>query len=516
MADRERDHLVAGPSWCFEGQSELGLDGTYHAYHSPRHDLLYAVPGGLIGRKVVDVLPAETAEVVMRALAQTDATGASVGLQYELKVPQGRCWFELSAARKPVPAGEAPRFIVLARDISERKQAERERQTLETQLREAQKMESIGTLAGGIAHDFNNILAAILGNVAMAREDLPADHPATTSLDQIQRAGLRARHLVQQILSFSRRDQRGLTTQPLGPVVDETLDLLRATLPAGVRIDAVRPQQPLLVRGDSTQLQQVLVNLCTNAWHALPERGGRIEVGFESCACGDALRQRLPELKPGRCTHLWVSDNGSGMDEATRQRIFDPFFTTKPIGRGTGLGLSVVHGIVRAHDGHIAVDTALGEGTTVHLYLPIPEPDAAGDLLSRPAATAPCGAGQHVLYIDDDEVMAVTIERLLQRAGFVVTVDTDAAAAIERVRQAPAAYDAVVTDFNMPELSGLDVARQLARIRPDLPVVISSGYLSEDLRTRAAEAGVRHLMQKENSFEELVGMLLRLFAARQG
>ncbi len=500
--------LEAVPDLLFE----VSLDGRFHGFHSPRRDLLLMDPSEFLGRSVPEVLPREATAIVMGAIQAANLAGASSGMQYELALPDGRHWFELSVARKPMPAGAAARFIVLARDISERHLAEAERLALERQLREAQKIESIGTLAGGIAHDFNNILAAILGNVALAREDAGHGRPVDESLDQINRAGVRARNLVQQILTFSRREPQGLVSQPLGPVFAETLALLRATLPAGVRLDSVLPDARVDVRGDSTQLQQVLMNLCTNAWHALPDQGGRIEVGFARIAPDDGLRQRLPMLPPGDAVHLWVRDNGSGMDEATQQRIFDPFFTTKPVGQGTGLGLSVVHGIVRAHAGVIAVDTAPGQGTHFHLYFPLPEPGAAHESAAPSPGHTPPAAGQHVLYIDDDDVMVAMVERLLQRAGFRVTTSTDPAAALARWRSDPGAFDAVVTDFNMPEISGLDVARQIALLRPGLPVVISSGYLSDTLRTQAAQAGVRALMQKANTFEELTALLLKLLA----
>ena len=502
--------LEAVPDLLFE----LDRDGRFHNFHSPRRELLYVPPGEFIGRTVSQVLPREVADVIRRAIAQTDAFGFSAGLQYELPLPDGPHWFELSVARKPMPAGEMPRFIALARDVTERQQSEQQRQALESQLREAQKMESIGTLAGGIAHDFNNILAAILGNVALAREDVAAGHSVIASLDQINRAGLRARQLVQQILTFSRREHRVFSLQPLAPVVQETVEMLRATLPAGVRLDVVVPDAPMAVLGDSTQLQQVLLNLCTNAWQALPDPGGRIEVGFERQSLDETQRLRVPDLPPGDCVHLWVRDNGSGMDEATRLRIFDPFFTTKKVGRGTGLGLSVVHGIVRAHHGVIALDTAPGQGTTFHLYLPLPEVSAAEPPAEPAAAAVPCGDGQHVLYIDDDEVMVVMVERLLQRAGFRVTVETDANAALLHLRAQPAAFDAVVTDFNMPEVSGLDVASQIACIRPELPVVMSSGLLTDVLKEQAEEVGVRALIHKENTFEELVALLQRLLASQ--
>lgn len=416
-------------------------------------------------------------------------------------------WVEFDIVPLLDRSGHVTHFVAVEREISERKRSEFERETLERRLREAQKMESIGTLAGGIAHDFNNILAAILGNVALARQDVAPGHPVLSSLEQINRAGLRARHLVQQILTFSRRDQHDFSLQSLGPVVEETIDMLRATLPAGVRLDVALPDRLITVRGDSTQLQQVLLNLCTNAWQALPEHGGRIEVGFERTTLDEAQRQRVPELPPGDCAHVWVRDNGSGMDEATRLRIFDPFFTTKGVGRGTGLGLSVVHGIVRAHRGAITLETAPGQGSTFHVYLPLLEAGAAEPAAAPISAVSRCGAGERVLYIDDDEVMVVMVERLLERSGFHVTVETDAAAAVARIRAQPQAFDVIVTDFNMPELSGIDVASQVARIRPELPVVISSGLLTDALRTQAAQVGVRALLQKEKTFEELADLL---------
>ena len=413
-------------------------------------------------------------------------------------------------------AGGIDQVIVIFSDITERKEAEARRLVLEGQRRESQKMEAIGTLAGGIAHDFNNILAAILGNLALARQDLanklndglPSPHPVSASLEQINRAALRARDLVQQILSFSRQDAGGFKTVSLAPVVEETLSLLRSTLPAGVRLDAMLPAEPLLVHGDSTQLQQVLLNLCTNAWHALPAQGGvsggsevsgRIEVGL-AAATGDRV-------------HLWVRDNGSGMDETTRQRIFDPFFTTKTVGQGTGLGLSVVHGIVGAHGGSIVLDTSPGQGSTFHLYLPRLTSTLSDLAPVQPAVPQPHGGGHHVLYIDDDEVMVLMVRQLLQRAGFRVTALSDAALALAQVRANPEDFDAVVTDFNMPGLSGLQVAQELGRIRPALPVVISSGFLTDALREQAAAAGVRAVMQKERTMEDLTGVLTGVLAA---
>jgi len=387
---------------------------------------------------------------------------------------------------------------------------DRERRSLEAQLRESQRIESIGTLAGGIAHDFNNILAAILGNVALARDEIGADHPAQASLEQVRKASSRARDLVQQILAFGRRQPQSLVAQPLRPVVEEAMALLRSTLPASVALDCTLADEPLIAEADATQIQQVLMNLCTNAWHALQGRPGHIEVGLapHTVAPNNGARQ-ADALPAGRYARLWVQDTGIGMDAATQARIFEPFFTTKPNDQGTGLGLSVVHGIVTAHGGTTRVDSAPGRGTTVNLYLPITALDAVPP--AAPALSiAAHGSGQHVLYVDDDEVIVVMVERLLTQAGYRVTPHRDGRAAVAAVQAAPAAFDIVVTDFNMPGFTGLDVARAVAAIRPGLPVVISSGYISEELHAQANAAGVRHLLQKQNSLEELALLVHRL------
>ena len=410
--------------------------------------------------------------------------------------------------------GTPLRMIGTHSDISERKHADAARAELEHELRESQKLEAVGMLAGSIAHDFNNIMGAILGNLALARQDLGADHPAARSLDQVRKAGLRARSLVQRIMSFSRRQHQAMQTQWLNPLVEEELALLRATLPSGVTLEGRVCAEPLSADVDATQLSQVLMNLGTNAWHALKGRPGRVEIGLAPVRLED--NGALSSLPAGPCAHLWVRDSGCGMDDATRAQVFEPFFTTKPAGLGTGLGLPVVRRIVQAHGGAVGIDTVPGEGSCFHVYLPLRAMPLAAPDDEAPDPTRPArlddACGQHVMYIDDDETMALLVASLLPRAGLRVSCFQDAQQALEALRADPFGFDVVVTDFNMPRLSGLDVARAIALFDPALPVIITSGSLTDELVAGAREAGVRGLVNKERTFEDLGPAALRVLA----
>jgi len=430
--------------------------------------------------------------------------------------PEGAL-FTVSVSGEPVfdRDGRFTGYRGVGRDITEQRRSQALRLELEAQLRESQKMEAIGVLAGGIAHDFNNVLASILGNASLALQDLSPAHPAAVSLEQIRKAGLRGRGLVQQILAFARRQPREVVSCELRPLVDECVGLLRSTLPAGVTLEAAVSAEPLFVMADATQIEQVLMNLCTNAWHSLGGKPGRVAVALDGVELDAAAARQLGGgLTPGAFARIGVTDNGRGMDAETRARIFEPFFTTKPVGEGTGLGLAVAHGIIAAHGGVIRVQTAPEQGSTFEIYLPRSAEAAAADR-APPLAIAHRGHGERVLYIDDDEVMVVMVERLLERLGYRVTCLHDPARAIEFVRAAPRDVDIVVSDLNMPELSGLDVARALHRIRPELPVIISSGNLPDQLQNEARQAGVRALVHKQYTLEELGGVIHWVLAGGQ-
>jgi two-component system, cell cycle sensor histidine kinase and response regulator CckA len=412
----------------------------------------------------------------------------------------------------------------IARSIAARKLAEATRLSLETQLRESQKMEAIGTLAGGIAHDFNNIIAIILGNAELALEDT-RDNPAVRmSVEEIRKAASRARDLVRQILSFSRRQPAERRRTALGPVVEESVRLMRAAFPARVQIEMdCQPRMPDVL-ADATLVEQVLLNLGNNAMQAAA--GGRLTIGIRLDSvllAASSLRDHpalhaLFAMRPRRTIRLTLSDDGPGMDEATVARIFEPFFTTKAAGEGTGLGLSVVRGIVQAHDGVITVASEPGEGTTFTIYLPALEAEAAarpapGQSGTADGVPASAGVGRRLLYVDDDESLGLLVQRMLGRRGCLVTVFVDAIAAMTHFRRDPAAFDLVVSDYNMPEMSGLDVARMVRDVRPDLPVAVVSGFIDEKLLSQAREAGIAELLVKAADPSEFCEAVMQLGTA---
>lgn len=411
--------------------------------------------------------------------------------------------------------GREPEFYCIDFDLTERRESEAVRELLQSQLRESQKMEALGTLAGGVAHDFNNIVAAIIGNVELALDDVPADSPVQTCLIEIRKASRRARDLVQQILAFSRRQTLAREVIELQPVVEESIRLLRATLPAGLelRIHIGTDAPPVLA--DASQIGQVLLNLCTNAWHAVQ---GKLHSVVEIRL--DDHHGRLPCSEIEHWAKLTVRDNGHGMDDATRKRLFEPFFTTKPPGKGTGLGLSVVHGILQDHEALIDVESSPNIGTTFSLYFPAVKVQTTLAVDSAAVATAlvtePLNTSNHrmhILYVDDDEMIAFLMERLLKREGYEITCFSDARTALAVIRDPKNSFDLAITDYNMPGMSGLDFAREAKDSRPTLPVAIASGYITDELRAQAPSAGVNELIYKPNSVEELVAAVHRLAQA---
>jgi two-component system cell cycle sensor histidine kinase/response regulator CckA len=386
--------------------------------------------------------------------------------------------------------GKVVRLVGTAEDITERRQ-------LEDQFRQSQKMEAIGQLAAGVAHDFNNIIAVILGFAELAQAQLSKGRAAGDSLEEITKASARAKSLVQQILTFSRQQPQERKIMPMGPTVRETVNFLRAVIPKDIEIGLEMDPNAPYVLADPTQVHQVLANLCTNAWHAMEGRGGRILVKLESVALDAADAERLAGMRPGPVARLTVTDTGKGIDAAILDRIFDPFFTTKEPGKGTGLGLSVVQGIVQGHDGAIDVSSQPGLGTTFQVYFP-----AAVAAEPAPAPESLPGAGQRILYLDDEKPLVEMADFFLKRQGFSVTGFIHAADALKAFQDDPDGFDLVITDMNMPGPSGLQFAAELLKLRPGLPIFICSGHVTDDLKSRARDAGIREVLHKPGTMEE--------------
>ena len=400
-------------------------------------------------------------------------------------------------------SGNTSRIEGALQDITEGKKSIQVQASLEAQLRESQKMEAIGTLAAGIAHDFNNILGTILGNAELARKDCGWNHQALVSLEEINKAARRAHDLVQQILSFSRRQPTSRRVMSLQPMVEESVRLMRAVLPGGVRLDCYCGIDAPAVAANPTQVQQVLLNLGANAAYAMDGRPGDISIRVEAFTQESYMHQPDAILKPGHYARILFSDTGQGMDAKTQKRIFEPFFTTKPVGEGTGLGLSVVFGIMQTHEGAIVVTSELGKGSCFELYFPTASGTVAALGPGEVAAPACEGVGQNILYIDDDESQLFMVQRMLERWGYRVITYREQREAIAAVQSGDIHFDLVLTDFKMPGMSGLDVARAVREVRPNLPVLMVSGYINDQLRAQAAAAGIRELFSKPHEEEDL-------------
>lgn len=411
-------------------------------------------------------------------------------------------WVSINASLIRDAAGQPLRTLAVVQDITERMR-------LEDQLRQSQKMQAIGQLAGGIAHDFNNLLTAISGNTRLGLEDLPEGHPVREFLGEIHIATSRATDLVRRILTFSRGENPTLKPLVLSPVVEEALKLLRATLPASIEIrQSLSPDLPTVL-ADPTQIHQIVMNLGTNASHAMKERG-LLEVTLSVIEVDATLARRSAELREGRYVRLAVSDSGCGMDSITLSRIFEPFFTTKPQGQGTGLGLSVVHGIMKGHQGAITAYSQLGKGTVFHLYFPAQTSAAVSEITFIPPAQR--GSGERILFVDDEHLLVHLAVEMLSRLGYEVAGFTRPEDALRAFRDGPDLFDLVISDLSMPGMTGPEFARALLETRPNLPVIIATGYIREEDRQSVRGIGIRELLLKPNTVEDFGPVIHRLIA----
>ncbi|MDM8525304.1 response regulator [Desulfococcaceae bacterium HSG8] len=386
-------------------------------------------------------------------------------------------------------------------------QRTRELEDAHTQLRQAQKMEAIGTLAGGIAHDFNNTLGAITGYTQLTLYKLPKESPLRNYLDQVLNASYRAKDLVDQILTFSRRREKAerIPVQ-IAAIVKEDLKMLRAPIPSTIEIRQDIEDDTGTIEADPTQIHQVIMNLCTNAAHAMEKSGGVLEVSMTRTDFDEQEASLHPDLKPGSFVKLTVKDTGHGIPSGIMDRVFDPYFTTKEPGEGTGLGLAVVHGIIKSHEGAISVESSPGKGTTFHVYFP----GTSEIKKSQEVKTVDepsLGRHEYVLFIDDDKVLAYMGQKALEHIGYKVDTRTDSIEALEVFRKTPDLFDLVITDLTMPGLTGEDLALEMMKIRPDIPVILCTGYSERISDESAVATGVRRLLLKPLELNNLAKVI---------
>jgi len=466
----------------------------------------------------------ESARLAAKLISERGANEANIGIQAVLdgKLPEFNLeyfcqgisqpqWFILNAT----PLGPVSRGVVLSHTNITKHKLEEER------IRESRKMLAIGTLAGGVAHDFNNILTIILANAELAQMGAAADPGLREYIKNIQKAGLRAVDIVKQILDFSHNRPTERKPTALGPIVEDIARLLQATLPNRHNLEVSCDPDTPMVLADATQIQQILLNVVTNAMQAVKEGTGHIGISLESAMVDPAMAALHSEFGTldwkgiGRMARITVTDNGSGMDAATLKRIFEPYFSTKPVNEGTGLGLSIVYTNVRNHDGAILVESTPGGGSTFRIYFP----EYIGNQSHGPVEKSevksivrtPDAAGKRrILFLDDEEAIVDIFKERLEQLGYDFSGFSKPEEAIQAVRNAPGAFDLMVSDYNMPGMNGVDVAREIHKVRADLPVALASGYIDERVLAAGRQAGIRDFLFKVTAVEEIGKLMARL------
>ncbi|MBC8440951.1 MAG: PAS domain S-box protein [Deltaproteobacteria bacterium] len=478
-----------------DGYYEVDMKGNFTFLNDSMCKILGYSKDELTGLNNRRYMDEENAKKIFKTFNRVYKTGQPYkAIDWELIRKDGsRCYVETSVALKRNSKGQPIGFQGIARDISERKKVEKETILLEKRLRQSQKMESIGTLAGGIAHDFNNVLFPIVGYTEMLLEDVPEDSPFRASLKNIYTSALRAKNLVKQILTFSRQDSNELTLMKMQPIVKEALKLIRSTIPTTIEIKQDINPDCGVIKADPTQIHQIVMNLTTNAYHAMEETGGELKVSLKEVELGeyDIINT---DMIPGIYVCLIVADTGVGMDKSLTDKIFDPFFTTKAIGKGTGMGLSVVHGIVTAMGGAIQVYSEPGKGTQFHVYLPVEKSLSEIQVIH---STVPIQGGtEQILLVDDEEAILSMEKRMLERLGYQVTSHSSSFEALEAFRDSPDKFDLVITDMAMPNMPGDKLSVELTKICPGIPILLCTGFSETMSEEKAASIGIKGFLMK--------------------
>ena len=454
-----------------------------------------------IGHRAVEFMKPEfQSGFASQYLEEIKEQGYHEGISCYCKKNKEKIYIEYRSSLVKPDDGSEPYISGIGRDVTENVLSEKKVKQLQKQVAQAQKIESIGTLAGGIAHDFNNILFPILGHTEMLLEDVPKDSPFKNSLKAIYTSALRAKGLVKQILTFSRQDTNELKLMKMQPVVKEAIKLIRSTIPTTIEIKQDINADCGVVKADPTQIHQIVMNLSTNAYHAMEETGGELKVSLKEMEF-KTLDLINPNMTPGVYACLTVADTGKGMDKNLTDKIFDPFFTTKAIGKGTGMGLSVVHGIITAMRGAIHVYSEPGKGTEFHVFLPV-EKSLPEEQVTKSKAQIQSSTEQ-ILLVDDEEAILTMEKQLLERLGYQVTSRFSSLEALEAFRDSPDKFDLVITDMAMPNMPGDRLSVELTKIRPDIPILLCTGFSETMSEEKATSLGIKGFLFKPIVMKDL-------------
>lgn len=485
----------------------IGTDFTFQAVNPAYCAVHTAQADDMVGKTVAEVYGREFFNTALKPYMARCLAGEKVDTYAWLHFPgTGRCFLHISYYPYFQDDGSVAGTVENTRDSTSRKK-------LEEQLQQAQKMEAIGTLAGGIAHDFNNILGAIMGYTEMLAWDIPDSVDLQKKVQQILKASDRAKELVHQILSFSRQHDQERKPVQMYLIIKEALKLLKASLPSTIEIRQEISAKRSTVLANPTQIHQVLMNLCTNAHHAMRETGGVLTVKLytEEVSADQALQYDLAE---GHYLALAVVDTGHGMSVTTKERIFDPYFTTKKKGEGTGLGLSVIHGIMKAHDGAVIAQSEVGQGSTFTAFFPMTEDKE--DKVPQPADSLPTGR-ERILFVDDEPVLVEIGGQMLQHLGYAAECVSDSVEALRIFQASPDDFDLVITDMTMPHMTGDILAREILKVKPGLPIIMATGFSELMTEEKAKRAGITDFSMKPLVVRELASIIRRVLdAGRKG
>ena len=493
---------IGGWQWNIENEDMFWTDETYRIHGL---DPASITPGSTAHiSKSLECYCPQDRRILLQAFETCKNEGIPYDLTFQFTAFDGTQKWIRTTAEAVVKNGNIWEITGNIRDITDRKKAKAESVNLNERLQQAQKMEAIGNLAGGIAHDFNNILAAIIGYAEMAREDVPPDSTVAKDLDQVLEGGNRAKDLVQQILAFSRQNE--MEYIPLQPVsvLNEVIKILRPSLPTTIEINQDIASTTGQILADPTQIHQVLMNLCTNAFHAMEETGGELDISLKEVTLSPDDLVHEPNVEPGIFVQLSISDSGPGIAPEIKKKIFEPYFTTKEIGKGTGMGLAIVHGIVKSNGGFISIYSEPEKGTAFHVFLPVIEKELQPEI--EDVEPIPVGVGR-ILFVDDEEILAKMGKSMLERLGYHVTVRNSSLEALETFQNQPDQFDLVITDQTMPGMTGSELSRRILQISPGIPIILCTGYSTIISEEKAKSMGIKEFALKPLAKKDIAKLI---------